>query len=121
MAKYTFICEHIEAGDGLKNITEFRTDYLPDVLDNLELFLRGAGFYFDGKLEIINEQDYPLPEENDELDIGSGAFAQVVQSHMDFLDSKQSHCTVCGLSKDVMQGQKCFDPICPKGQSENAN
>jgi len=120
MAKYTFICEHIEAGDGLKNITEFRSDYLPDVLDNLELFLRGAGFYFDGKLQIINEQDYPLPEEIDDFP-DDGVFFQVVQSHMDYLDSKQSYCTVCGLSKDVMQGQKCFDPICPKGQPENAN
>ena len=35
---------------------EFDTDYLYDVLDRTEEFLRGCGFYFNGRLEIVEEE-----------------------------------------------------------------
>ena len=36
-----------------RSIREFETDYLYEVLPELEDFLRGAGFPFDGNLEIV--------------------------------------------------------------------
>lgn len=36
-----------------RSIREFETDYLYDVLPELEDFLRGAGFHFNGNLEIV--------------------------------------------------------------------
>jgi rubrerythrin len=115
MAKYTLICEHDELGGTMKQTTEFRTDYLPDVLENTELFLRGCGFYFEGQLDIVDEdKSYEsFTDTQDEFDV----FQQIVNSHQDFLDKKESPgiCNICGLSTAVMQGQKCFDTNCPKG------
>lgn len=32
-------------------------DYLPDILENFECFLRACGFQFSGSLQIINETE----------------------------------------------------------------
>ena len=62
MARYTFICEHLEYdmfrgeenGVASKHTTEFRADDLTTMLENFELFLRGAGFVFDGVIDVVN-------------------------------------------------------------------
>lgn len=63
MARYTFTCEHFDynnfTGDELDNVaskhtTEFRADDLTTMLENFELFLRGAGFVFDGVIDVVN-------------------------------------------------------------------
>ena len=51
--KYTLIAED-EFG-GAKNTREFQADYLPDVLSEVELFLKGAGFVFNGNLDFVND------------------------------------------------------------------
>jgi hypothetical protein len=38
--------------DGYKNKLEFESDDLSDVVANLEIFLKGCGFIFDGALDI---------------------------------------------------------------------
>jgi len=67
--KYTLIAE--DEFDGSKTTREFTVDYLPDVLSEVELFLRGAGFFFDGNLEFVVEQsfadDHQLDEDWDEV------------------------------------------------------
>ena len=58
MPKFTLITEHTDlyTGDVTSKTThEFEVDYLPDVLENIELFLRGAGFVFDGNLDFVND------------------------------------------------------------------
>jgi hypothetical protein len=54
--KYTLTCQQ---GD-FKNTLEFNEDFLPSVLENMQLFLKGCGFYFDGTLDIINEETEEL-------------------------------------------------------------
>ena len=54
--KYTLTCEQ----GTFKNTTEFEEDFLPSVLENMQLFLKGCGFYFDGTLDIINEETEEL-------------------------------------------------------------
>lgn len=54
MSKFTLICEH-DTSEMIKNSYEFNSDFLPDVLMNIENFLRGCGFVFEGQLDIINE------------------------------------------------------------------
>jgi hypothetical protein len=54
--KYTLTCEQ----GSFKNTTEFEEDFLPSVLENMQLFLKGCGFYFDGTLDIINEETEEL-------------------------------------------------------------
>ena len=51
--KYTLIAED-EFG-GSTTTREFQADFLPDVLSEVELFLRGAGFFFEGNLDFVND------------------------------------------------------------------
>ena len=57
MPKFTLICDH--GGDSLKTTLEFDQDTLPDVVANMDTFLRGCGFFFDGCLTI--EEPEPEP------------------------------------------------------------
>ena len=50
--KYTLTCQQ----GNFKTTTEFEEDFLPSVLENMQLFLKGCGFCFDGMLDIINEE-----------------------------------------------------------------
>ena len=52
MPKFTLICDH----GNEKTTVEFEKDYLPEVLENLEMFLRGAGYYFDGTLDFVDDE-----------------------------------------------------------------
>jgi hypothetical protein len=51
--KYTLIAED-EYG-GSKTTREFTEDFLPHVLGEIELFLKGAGFIFNGNLDFVDE------------------------------------------------------------------
>jgi hypothetical protein len=51
--KYTLIAED-EYG-GSKTTREFTEDFLPHVLTEMELFLKGAGFIFNGNLDFVDE------------------------------------------------------------------
>ena len=83
--KYTLIAED-EFG-GSKTTREFEADYLPDVLTEVELFLKGAGFVFDGNLDFVNDfenepewqtEEWDTPQEDwniplyDEQDLPTG-------------------------------------------------
>jgi hypothetical protein len=52
MPKFTFISEH---NTGEKITFEFNKEYLPDILQEFEMFLRGAGFQFNGNLEFVED------------------------------------------------------------------
>jgi len=51
--KYTLIAED-EFG-GSTTTREFQVDFLPDVLSEIELFLKGAGFVFNGNLDFVDD------------------------------------------------------------------
>ena len=53
--KFTLIAEH-ETGE--KITSEFENDFLHNVLDNIDLFLRGAGFVPAGTLAYTDEETY---------------------------------------------------------------
>lgn len=62
--KYTLIAE--DTWDGSKTTREFEVDALPEVLSEVELFLRGAGFFFDGTLDFVNDfEDTPNWDDED--------------------------------------------------------
>ena len=61
MPKFTFKCEH----EGLRtddvvitNTTEFRGETLDEVLENFERFLKGSGYFFDGQLDFVKEDNF---------------------------------------------------------------
>lgn len=61
MPKFTLIGEHTDLQqnpDGTKVQYEFNCDYLHEIVEHLELFLRGCGFNPTGKLDFIPEEEY---------------------------------------------------------------
>lgn len=57
--KFTFIAEH-ETGE--KITYESTKDFLPEVVQDFELFLRGCGFVFDGNLDFVEPETYAVSE-----------------------------------------------------------
>ena len=53
MPKFTLICDH----GNEKTTVEFEKEFLPEVLENFENFLRGSGYHFDGTLDFVNDLD----------------------------------------------------------------
>ena len=58
MSKFTFICED-EAmpwspGITSKKTVEFNGDSLNDIVSEFEMFLKGCGFHFEGKLDLVD-------------------------------------------------------------------
>lgn len=58
MPRFTLICDHSNALDTHVVTHEFNAALLGDVLENFQMFLKGAGYCFDGTLDII-EDDSP--------------------------------------------------------------
>jgi hypothetical protein len=57
MPKFTFVCDHnSDMSPGPVLTFETDKDYLPEVLEDFELFLRGCGFFFDGHVDIVQEE-----------------------------------------------------------------
>ena len=52
MAKYKLVMKELD----FKNTLEFEADGLEDVVANMEIFLKGNGFFFDGALDIHTEE-----------------------------------------------------------------
>ena len=48
MAKYKLVMKELD----FKNTLEFEADGLEDVIANIEIFLKGNGFFFDGALDV---------------------------------------------------------------------
>ena len=66
MSKYTFICEHTDLYgkvDGNKITHEVTQESLLSVVESFEQFLRGVGFYFDGHLDIVEDELLDRPED----------------------------------------------------------
>ena len=54
MSEFTLISRDVE-GTGVT--MDFNAEYLPDVLEKFELFLKGVGYVFDGNLVILDSDD----------------------------------------------------------------
>jgi len=60
MPKFTLISEHTDLyGNFMSKTThEFEVDGLPEVLDNVDLFLRGTGYNPSGNLDYVPDAEY---------------------------------------------------------------
>ena len=61
--KYVF--KQIDDISGANAVTtiEFSADYLPDILEHVEMFLRGSGFHPTGTLDFVDYEDpYTTPK-----------------------------------------------------------
>lgn len=121
MSRYTFKCEHFDyqnLWDKNEKVAstmnqEFRADDLNTVLENFEMFLRGAGFYFEGHLDIVNEEEWTENIEDDETEKSKQRWAATVHSLMNPPKFRAGGCEVCGLDKTMMKSHNCYDDNCP--------
>lgn len=90
MTKFVFTADH---GDGHTLSMECEVDYLENVIENFEMFLRGSGFVFDGDLTIVGENKYL---QGRDLSIDCGL------------------CPICKLTDEELGNHYCYDKNCPK-------
>lgn len=60
MPKFTFVCEHQNIFDGgteSKVTMEFDEIQMSEVIEQFQDFLRGCGFYFDGRIEHVEDTE----------------------------------------------------------------
>jgi len=88
MSKFTFVCQEESMpfvhSIQSKRTVEFNAETLDDILNEFEMFLRGAGFHFEGHLDFVNEDEWN--EDND----GVEEF-QTPQNLYDEMDYGVSH------------------------------
>lgn len=69
MPKFTLIAEHTDIygePDGTKVNYEFHGTYLPEILEHVDLFLKGCGFNPSGTLDYVpDEEYYGIPSETE--------------------------------------------------------
>ena len=75
MPKFTLTCEHTNPWTNestCKNTHEFEVETLSEVLENFELFLRGAGYVVDGVVDVVPSEDdfFNDPFESSESTLG---------------------------------------------------
>ena len=122
--KYVF--KQIDDYTPSETTIEFTADSLLTVLEQFEFFLKGSGFYFNGKLDIVNEDEWN--EDNDgveefktpQYDIFSDEQAKqrwnaTIHSLMNppRFRANATTCEVCGLNKEMMATHHCYDDNCP--------
>jgi hypothetical protein len=67
MPKFKLICDHSCDLDTHVVTHEFNADYLPEVIMNLDMFLKGAGYVYDGELDIATHEQPELFDSQDVL------------------------------------------------------
>lgn len=64
MPKFKLQCVH-ESDNGVESTVtfEFEKEFLNEVVEEMEQFLRGCGYYFEGRnLDFVEEEVYSVPE-----------------------------------------------------------
>ena len=118
MPKFKFICEHDE-----NTKVEFtcNEDFLPDVVETFENFLKGSGYSFDF-LNIENEDRDLIKISGDNMNesfdpeedfIFYDDFSQFSEDDIIKFETPKDLCPVCKLHKETMNGHTCYDDNCP--------
>jgi hypothetical protein len=120
MSKFTFVCQEESMpfvhSIQSKRTVEFNAETLDDILNEFEMFLRGAGFHFEGHLDFVNEDDFiQFENEEDDLEESNQRWASTVHSLMNppKFRANTTTCEVCGLNKEMMATHHCYDDNCP--------
>jgi hypothetical protein len=120
MSKFTFVCQEESMpfvhSIQSKRTVEFNAETLDDILNEFEMFLRGAGFHFEGHLDFVNEDDFiQFENEEDDLEESNQRWASTVHSLMNppKFRVNATTCEVCGLNREMMARHHCYDDNCP--------
>lgn len=127
MSKFTFVCQEESMpfvhSIQSKRTIEFNAETLDDILNEFEMFLRGAGFHFDGHLDIVSEEEWFEDTEDDdyEAEQSKQRWASTVHSLMNPPKFRVDGCEVCGLDKTMMKSHNCYDDNCPVHAPKSVN
>jgi hypothetical protein len=101
--KYIFKQIDNISGRCAETTVEFSADYLPDILEQFEMFLRGSGFHFSGTLDFVSDEEYygEIPDFDPPTD----------QQHC-FAEANDKLCHRCGLTKNQLGESFCYDNNC---------
>jgi hypothetical protein len=127
MSKFTFICQEESMpfvhSIQSKRTVEFNAETLDNILNEFEMFLRGAGFHFEGRLDFVNEDEWN--EDNDGVEEfetpQTGSWEWTVNSLMNPPKFRANACEVCGLDKSMMKSHNCYDDNCPVHAPKSVN
>jgi hypothetical protein len=120
--KYTLICEDtFEGKTEWKNTVEFEADFIYDVVDNFELFLKGCGFHPDNVKEVFSGEESDFLENvdmSDELEQNNSSedvMKFVVESLSTWpknfqVDSEE--CPKCKIPLNIIYRHGCVDSTC---------
>lgn len=129
--KYIFKQIDDISGHNAETTVEFSADSLPDILEHIEMFLRGSGFHPSGTLDFVNYEDdeeehewtqtlrndsewpFPrnLPKEKESNDVMDWTAASLIRPPK-MLDV----CPICKIDNETMKNNACWDKNCPKGK-----
>jgi hypothetical protein len=129
MSKFTFICQEesmpFAHSIQTKRTVEFNSETLDSILNEFEMFLRGAGFHFNGQLDIVNVdewnedsdgiEEFKTPQfqfDEEEIKKRWDATIQSMMNPPKFRASEEK-CSVCNIAKSQMKGHRCWDTKCP--------
>jgi hypothetical protein len=129
MSKFTFVCQEESMpfvhSTQSKRTVEFNAETLDDILNEFEMFLRGAGFHFNGQLDIVNVdewnedsdgiEEFKTPQfqfDEEEIKKRWDATIQSMMNPPKFRASEEK-CSVCNIAKSQMKGHRCWDTKCP--------
>jgi hypothetical protein len=117
--KFTLTCD-----DGYTKVThEFENEYLYDVIEKIELFLKGVGFIIDGKLIVedkpsLDEFKIDLTGFDDTYDEpGGSAFDPIIREHEGLLDLYPNMMTVDLTGSSVQTEKTPCSNYCNCGKS----
>ena len=137
--KYIFKQVDNISGHNTETTIEFDADYVPDILQHFEMFLRGSGFHQSGTLEFVDyENGYTTPKfecaeedyEDDDVEddeetllnsnnTGPSVMAWTAEQLIHLKSTMQDVCPVCKIDTKTMLSHECWDKNCPKGKDAN--
>ena len=137
--KYIFKQVDNISGHNTETTIEFDADYVPDILQHFEMFLRGSGFHQSGTLEFVDyENGYTTPKfecaeedyEDDDVEddeetllnsnnTGPSVMAWTAEQLIHLKSTMQDICPVCKIDTKTMLSHECWDKNCPKGKDAN--
>ena len=137
--KYIFKQVDNISGHNAETTIEFDAEFLPDILQHFEMFLRGSGFHPSGTLDFVGEDEYfedcpasindfapqptefipkevwPFPlQKESESTVMDWTAAQLIRP-----PKMEDVCPVCKIDMQTMLTHECWDNNCPKGKDAN--
>lgn len=121
--KFIFKTETVGFGSPVTTL-EVEVDQLEDVLHYFGDFLRGAGYSFDGHVDIVPYDEYHDCQEEykEQSTTGSWPFPNQVKQAVEpvdcdlpFANYGGERCPNCGLTRQHMGQSECFDVRCGLG------